>query len=62
MLKQQTFGETTPIKKTKRHQNMARRRIHKSPRYTELLLPTFNALKAIGGSGTNEEIHEEMKE
>lgn len=39
---------------------MARRRIHKSPRYTELLVPTFNALKAIGGSGTNEEIHDAL--
>ncbi len=37
---------------------MARKRIHKSPRYTELLVPTFRALKEMGGSGTNEEIHD----
>ncbi len=37
---------------------MTRRRIHKSPRYTELLLPTFIALKKMGGSGSNDEIHD----
>lgn len=35
---------------------MTRRRIHRSPRYTELLLPTFQALKKMGGSGSNDEI------
>lgn len=39
---------------------MARHRIHKSPRYTELFIPTFRALKRMGGSGTNEEIHDAL--
>ena len=42
--------------------NKARRRIHKSPLYTELLVPTFCALKKMGGSGTNEEIHNAVAE
>ena len=41
---------------------MARRRIHISPRYTELFIPTLVALKKMGGSGTNEEIHNEVAE
>ena len=35
---------------------MTRQRIHKSPRYTALLQPTFIALKQMGGSGSNSEI------
>ena len=35
---------------------MARKKNIKSPRYTELIMPTFNALKELGGSGRNDEI------
>lgn len=36
---------------------MSRKRVHVSPRYTELMVPTFTALKKLGGSATNEEIY-----
>ena len=36
---------------------MARKRKHIAPRYTELMQPTFEALRQMGGSGTNEEIY-----
>ena len=35
---------------------MARTKKIKSPRYTELIMPTFEALKELGGSGRNDEI------
>ena len=37
---------------------MGRIRKHIAPRYTELMQPTFDALRQMGGSGTNEEIRE----
>ena len=33
-------------------------RIHKCPRFDELILPTFQALKKMGGSGSNAEIRD----
>jgi len=36
---------------------MARVKKNKSPRYTELIMPTFKALKELGGSGKNDEIY-----
>ena len=30
------------------------------PRYTDLLEPTFRALRQLGGSGTNDEIHDKV--
>lgn len=36
---------------------MARISKKKSPTYRELITPTFNALKKLGGSGTNDEIY-----
>lgn len=38
---------------------MANRKIL-SPNYTELILPTYNALLQLGGSGTNSEIYEQV--
>lgn len=35
---------------------MAKKRKHIAPRYTELMQPTFDALRQMGGSGTNVEI------
>lgn len=32
----------------------------KSPTYTELIIPTFKALKKLGGSGTNGEIYDQI--
>ncbi len=31
-----------------------------SPTYTELIIPTYDALKQLGGSGTNNEIYERV--
>lgn len=36
---------------------MARIKKIKSPTYTKLIMPTFKALKELGGSGTNDEIY-----
>jgi len=36
---------------------MARVKKNKSPTYTELIMPTFEALKELGGSGKNDEIY-----
>lgn len=41
---------------------MARTRKHISPRYTELIQPTLDALKQMGGSATNEEIRDTVIE
>ena len=35
---------------------MAYKKVHNVPRYGELIAPTFNAIKILGGSATNEEI------
>ena len=35
---------------------MVKKRKNISPRYTELMQPTFDALRQMGGSGTNGEI------
>lgn len=37
---------------------MGRERKNISPTYTELIVPTYEALKQLGGSGTNNEIYE----
>lgn len=37
---------------------MSRNRKHIAPRYTELMQPTFDALRQMGGSGTNDEIRD----
>ena len=37
---------------------MPRQRTHRSPLYSDLLLPTFLALKKMGGSGSNDEIRD----
>ena len=37
---------------------MARKRKHIAPRYTKLMQPTFDALRQMGGSGTNGEIYD----
>ena len=43
-------------KETKR----GRERKNLSPTYTELIIPTYDALKQLGGSGTNNEIYERV--
>ena len=37
---------------------MGRIRKHIAPRYTELMQPTLEALRQMGGSGTNDEIRD----
>lgn len=39
---------------------MGRERKNLSPTYTELITPTYEALKQLGGSGTNNEIYEKV--
>lgn len=39
---------------------MGRERKNLSPTYTELIIPTYDALKQLGGSGTNNEIYERV--
>lgn len=39
---------------------MGRERKNISPTYTELIVPTYEALKQLGGSGTNNEIYERV--
>lgn len=39
---------------------MGRKSTKKSPLYTELIIPTFNALKQLGGSGNNDEIYDQI--
>ena len=39
---------------------MCRERKNLSPTYTELIIPTYDALKQLGGSGTNNEIYERV--
>lgn len=39
---------------------MAKKKNTNVPRYSELLEPTFAALKQLGGSGTNDEIHDKV--
>ena len=39
---------------------MGRERKNISPTYTELIVPTYEALKQLGGSGTNNEIYENV--
>ena len=39
---------------------MGRERKNLSPTYTELIVPTYDALKQLGGSGTNNEIYERV--
>ena len=39
---------------------MGRERKNLSPTYTELIVPTYDALKQLGGSGTNNEIYEKV--
>ena len=39
---------------------MGRERKNISPTYTELIVPTYEALKQLGGSGTNNEIYESV--
>lgn len=39
---------------------MGRDRKNLSPTYTELIIPTYDALKQLGGSGTNNEIYEKV--
>lgn len=39
---------------------MARKKKILAPTYTELIVPTYNALLKLGGSGTNNEIYEQV--
>lgn len=39
---------------------MGRERKKLSPTYTELIVPTYEALNQLGGSGTNNEIYEKV--
>lgn len=39
---------------------MGRERKNLSPTYTELIVPTYDALRQLGGSGTNNEIYERV--
>ena len=39
---------------------MARTKKILAPTYTELIVPTYNALLKLGGSGTNNEIYEQV--
>lgn len=39
---------------------MARVKKILAPTYTELIVPTYKALLALGGSGTNSEIYEQV--
>ena len=37
----------------RKEKKMGRERKNLSPTYTELIIPTYDALKQLGGSGTN---------
>ena len=39
---------------------MARKNNSNVPNYNDLLKPTFDALRQLGGSGTNDEIHDKV--
>ena len=44
----------------RKEKKMGRERKNLSPTYTELIIPTYDALKQLGGSGTNNEIYERV--
>ena len=44
----------------RKEKKMGRERKNLSPTYTELIVPTYDALKQLGGSGTNNEIYEKV--
>ena len=44
----------------RKEKKMGRERKNLSPTYTELIVPTYDALKQLGGSGTNNEIYERV--
>jgi restriction system protein len=48
------------VKVKRKEKKMGRERKNLSPTYTELIIPTYDALKQLGGSGTNNEIYERV--
>lgn len=48
------------MKVKRKEKKMGRERKNLSPTYTELIVPTYDALKQLGGSGTNNEIYEKV--
>ena len=48
------------MKVKRKEKKMGRERKNLSPTYTELIVPTYDALKQLGGSGTNNEIYERV--
>lgn len=48
------------VKVKRKEKKMGRERKNLSPTYTELIVPTYDALKQLGGSGTNNEIYEKV--
>lgn len=48
------------VKMKRKEKKMGRERKNLSPTYTELIVPTYDALKQLGGSGTNNEIYEKV--
>ena len=48
------------VKVKRKEKKMGRERKNLSPTYTELIVPTYDALKQLGGSGTNNEIYERV--
>ena len=44
----------------RKEKKLGRERKNLSPTYTELIIPTYDALKQLGGSGTNNEIYERV--
>ena len=48
------------MKVKRKEKKMGRERKNLSPTYTELIIPTYDALKQLGGSGTNNEIYERV--
>ena len=48
------------MKVKRKDTHTGRERKNLSPTYTELIIPTYDALKQLGGSGTNNEIYERV--
>lgn len=48
------------MKVKRKEKKRGRERKNLSPTYTELIIPTYDALKQLGGSGTNNEIYERV--
>lgn len=48
------------VKVKRKEKKMGREQKNLSPTYTELIVPTYDALKQLGGSGTNNEIYEKV--